>query len=104
MLNKRIILGLFIFSSLGACTSPTAMLGPAYTLSSTGNVFQAGFSYGSGELVKKHTGKTPIENIKKAVNTENKNIQKKTLESEAFYSMVKKKIDKANGIFDLTSQ
>ena len=50
MIHKKIIFGLFLLSFLGACTSPTAMLGPAYTLTSTGNVFQAGFSYGSSEL------------------------------------------------------
>ena len=62
--NKKIILGLFIFSFLGACSSPTAMLGPAYTLSSSGNVFQAGLNYGSNQMVTMYTGKTPIENIK----------------------------------------
>ncbi len=104
MINKKIILGLFIYGLLGACSSPTAMLGPVYTLSSTGNVFQAGFSYGSGELVKMHTGKTTIENIKKAVTVQDKNIEKRTLQSEEFYFMVKKKIDKANGIINLSSQ
>ena len=54
----------FIISFLGGCTSPTAMLGPAYTLTSTGNIFQAGFSYGSNEMITMYTGKTPIENIK----------------------------------------
>ena len=90
MVNKKIILGLFLFSILGACTAPTAMLGPVYSLTSTGNVTQAGFSYGSSELVRKHTGKTPIENIKQIVKDEvakdeEKNIQKKTLESEDFF-------------------
>ena len=39
------------------------MLGPAYTLTSTGNVAQAGFSYGSSELITMYTGKTPIEHV-----------------------------------------
>ena len=43
MIHKKIIFGLFIISFLGGCTAPTAMFGPAYTLSSTGNIFQAGF-------------------------------------------------------------
>ena len=41
MINKKIIFVLFIFSFFGACTSPTAMLGPAYSLSSSGSVYQA---------------------------------------------------------------
>ena len=65
MINKKIILGLFTLSFLGACAAPTAMLGPAYTFTSTGSAFQTGFSYGSGELITMYTGKTPIENIKK---------------------------------------
>ena len=94
MINKKIIFGLFFLGFLGACAAPTAMLGPVYTLSSSGNVLQAGLSYGSNELILKHTGKTPIENLKKI--TENNsaklaNIKKKTLESEDFYILVKKK-------------
>ena len=60
-----------------ACTSPTAMLGPAYTLSSTGNIFQAGLNYGSNEMITMYTGKTPIENIKEITLNNQKNIQKK---------------------------
>ena len=45
VINKKIIFGLFILSSLGACATPTAMLGPAYTFTTTGNVAQAGLSF-----------------------------------------------------------
>ena len=93
MIQKKIILGLLIFSFLGACTSPTAMLGPMYTLSSKGSALQAGFSYGSNELITMYTGKTPFENI-----------QKKTLESEDFYILVKNKIDKTSGVLKLSNQ
>ena len=64
MINKKIIFGLFIVSLLGACTSPTAMLGPAYTFSSSGNIIQAGLNYGSNQMITHYTGKTPIENLK----------------------------------------
>ena len=77
MIYKKIIFGLFILSFLGGCTSPTAMLGPAYTLSTTGNVFQASFSYGSNQMVTMYTGKTPFENIKEITLNNQKNIQKK---------------------------
>ena len=62
MINKKKIIVLLIFCLLGACTSPTTMLGPAYTLSTSGNVFQTGFSYGSNELVKNYTVKTTVKN------------------------------------------
>ena len=107
MINKKIISGLFILNLLVGCTSPTAMLGPAYTLSSSGNTFQAGLSYGSNKLITQHTGKTPIENLKNVSLTEKKesiNIKKDTLESEDFYILVKNKIEKTNGILNFTNQ
>mgnify|MGYP004344843821 CR=1 FL=1 len=96
MIHKKTIFGLFVVSILSGCASPTAMLGPAYTLSSTGNVFQAGLSYGSNELITYYTGKTPIENVKEV--TQKKNIQKQTLESEDFYILVKNNINRTSAI------
>ena len=107
MINKRIISGLFILNLLIGCTSPTAMLGPAYTMSSSGNNLQAGLSYGSNKLIRQYTGKTPIENLKAASLKEKKeltNIEKNTLESEDFYILVKNKIDKTRNILNLTNQ
>ena len=77
MFYKKIIFVFVLLVFLGACTAPTAMLGPAYTLTSTGNVFQAGISYGSSELVTMYTGKTPIENVIEIASTDKNNIQKK---------------------------
>ena len=107
MVNKKIILGFFILITLGACTSPTAMLGPAYTLSSSGNIYQAGLSYGSNEMITMYTGKTPLENLEE-ITSENliikKNIQKQTLESEDFYQLVKNKIQKTKGKIKIPNQ
>ena len=107
MINKKIILGFLIITLLAGCSSPTAMLGPVYTLSSTGSGLQAGINYGSNELITMYTGKTPIENLKK-INVDKKknetNIQKKTLESEDFYILVKKKIERANKNIIRTNQ
>ena len=105
MIHKKIIFGLFIFSLLGACTAPTAMLGPAYTLTSSGSVVQAGFSYGSSELVSAYTGKTPMENfIEIASHEENGNIHKQTLESEDFKKLVEKRIQNTSNILKLINQ
>ena len=103
MINKKIILTLFVFSFLGACTAPTAMIGPAYTLTSSGNVIQASLSYGSNEMITMYTGKTPIENLQEISSIE-KNIQKETLESQDFYILVKKKIEKTNSLLKLSNQ
>ena len=64
MILKKIVIGLFFICFLNGCVHSTALLGPAYTLVSTGNIYQAGLSYGSDEVIKKNTGKTIIENIK----------------------------------------
>lgn len=103
MLHKKIIFGLLLFFSLGACTAPTAMLGPAYTLTSTGNVAQAGFSYGSSELITMYTGKTPMENVIE-ITSKDVNIQKQTLESEDFKNLVKTRVIKTNNILKSTNQ
>ena len=58
--KKKIFFLLIIFSFLEACTTTTAMLGPIYTFSSTGNIVQTSISYGSGKLIEKKTGKTPL--------------------------------------------
>ena len=107
MITKKIILGLFIISFLSACTAPTAMLAPAYTLSSSGNVIQAGLNYGSNQMITMYTGKTPIENLKEIKNInikQTKNIKKKTLQSEDFYNLIKTKIEKNSGSFNLSTQ
>ena len=104
MIHKKIIFGLFLFTFLGACASPTAMLGPAYTFTSTGNVLQAGFSYTSGELVTMYTGKTPMENVIEINSNDKKNIQKKTLESEDFKDLVTSRVKKANSILTSSNQ
>jgi uncharacterized GH25 family protein len=107
MINKKLILGLFLISFMGACASPTAMLGPAYTLTSSGNVIQAGLSYGSNEMITMYTGKTPLENLQEKSTIESnkaKNIHKKTLESEDFYFLVKEKIEKTNKILKSSNQ
>ena len=104
MIHKKVIFGLFLFSLLGACTAPTAMLGPVYTFSSSGSIVQAGFSYGSSELVTAYTGKTPMENLIEITYSENVNIHKQTLQSEDFKKLVEKRIQKTNTILNSVNQ
>ena len=104
MLDKKITLLLFSLFFLGACTAPTAMMGPALTLSSSGSISQAGLSYGSTEFITFYTGKTPLENIKEIAEVETNNIHKNTLESQDFYILVKNKIEKTGGLLKLSNQ
>ena len=65
MINKRIIFAFLLIFLLNNCAQNSiALLGPAYTLGSSGNAYQAGFSYASNQAIIKMTGKTPGENIK----------------------------------------
>ena len=106
MIDKKIIVGLFLFSFLGACASPTAMLGPVYSFSSSGSIYHAGLSYGSNELITKHTGKTPFENLKEISikDQDDNNIRKKTLESDDFYNLVKNKIKVTGSLIKNSTQ
>ena len=58
---RKILIILASFLFLTACAETTALLGPAITAGNSGNLMQAGFSYGSNMAVKKTTGKTPSE-------------------------------------------
>ena len=92
-----------MLSFLAGCGAPTAMIGPAYTLTASGNMYQAGLSYGSNEMIKSYTGKSPVENLQELA-AEDKNIKKKTLESDDFYHLVKNKIKKTGNILNLSNQ
>lgn len=48
---------------LTGCVQSSALLGPIYTLGTTGNVHQAGLSYGSDKVITTLTGKSSLENI-----------------------------------------
>jgi len=77
MILNKIIAGLFVLFFLNGCVQSTALLGPAYTLASTGNIYQAGLSYSSSQAVKKITGKSPTENIQSFVDNKKLKVEEK---------------------------
>ena len=103
MILKKIIAGLFLLFFLNSCVQSTALLGPVYTLTSTGSIYQAGLSYGSNQAVKKVTGKTPTENIKSLVDNKKMKIEEKESQEE-FFALVKSKIEKTSKIIKLANQ
>ena len=80
---RKIFVLLFSLTLLNSCDQTTALLGPAITIVNTGNVMQAGFSYGSNVAVKYSTGKTPGEHIESYV--EEKRFEKKVRKEIASY-------------------
>ena len=103
MILKKIIAGLFLLFFLNGCVQSAALLGPAYTLTSTGNVFQAGLSYGSNHAVKKITGKSTTENIKSFVD-DNKIKVEEEENHEEFFALIKSRIEKTSKIIQLANQ
>ena len=88
---------------LNGCVQSAALLGPAYTMASTGNIYQAGLSYGSNQAVKKITGKSPTENIQSLVDNKKKKIEEEEKQEE-FFALVKSRIEKTSKIIQLANQ
>ncbi|MDB2311482.1 hypothetical protein N9V14_01385 [Candidatus Pelagibacter bacterium] len=103
MILKKIIVGLFLLFFLNGCVQSTALLGPAYTLASTGNIYQAGLSYGSNQAVKKITGKSPTENIKSLTDSKKSKTDEEQDYDELF-ALVKNRIEKTSKIINSANQ
>ena len=103
MILKKIITGLLLLFFLNGCMQSTALLGSGYTMASTGNIYQAGFTYASNQVVKKVTGKSPTENIKSLADNRKKKIEEKEKQEE-FFALVKSRIEKTSKIIQLANQ
>jgi hypothetical protein len=71
------------------------LLGPAYTLASTGNVYQAGLTFGSDKAITQLTGKSATENVKQLL-TSNK-------QDTEFFKLVKNNIEQTRKKLNLTN-
>ena len=103
MIVKKITIRIFLLCFLSGCVQSTALLGPAYTLVSTGNIYQAGFSYGAHQEVKKVTGKSTTENIKSFVENKKAKIEEEE-NYDMFFALVKSRIDKISKIIKSANQ
>ena len=74
MKNKKIVFILMSVVLLSGCAQSTAFIGPAITVAATGNVGQAGFTYGTNEVFKKETGKDTIQYVSSLLELEDKNL------------------------------
>ena len=102
MISNNTIAGLFLLLFLNGCVQTTALLGPVYTLASTGNIYQASLSYGSNHAVEKITGKSPTENVQSLVDNKKKIEEKE--KQEEFFALVKSRIQKTSKIIQLANQ
>ena len=96
MILKKITVGMLMLIFLSGCAQNTALLGPAYTLATSGNVLNASLSYGGDQLVTKTTGKSTVHNLKDALT-----IKK---EDNNFEKLVKRNIEKTRKKLDWSNQ
>ena len=97
MIVKKIITGLFLLTLLNSCAQNIAVLGPAYTLASTGNIYQAGFTFGTDRAITQLTGKSTSENVKQLL-TSNEQDQ-----DTEFFRLVKNNIEQTRKKLNLTN-
>tara|TARA_B110000116_G_scaffold253211_1_gene249717 strand:- start:250 stop:540 length:291 start_codon:yes stop_codon:yes gene_type:complete len=59
---KKIYLIISLLFFLNGCgLNPSALLGPAFTIGASGNVYKAGLQYSSNKIIQKSTGKTATQ-------------------------------------------
>ena len=96
MILKKVIIGIYLLAFLNGCAQNVTLLGPAYTLATSGNVYHAGLTYGGNEIITKTTGKSAAENFKDALVIKNENTQ--------FQKLVKKNIQETRKKLNLSNQ
>ena len=93
MKNKKILFFIACAILLNGCAQSTALLGPALTVATTGNIYQAGFTYGTNEAVKRETGKDTLNYVSELVETANQKQNNKKF-NEDFIVLVENRIKK----------
>ena len=98
MKNKKIVFILMSVVLLTGCAQSTAFLGPAITVAATGNIAQAGFTYGTNEVIKRETGKNTMQYVSSLFEPEDKNLlkseDKKVTINEDLITLVESSIKK----------
>ena len=79
VINKKIILAVAFVALLNGCVQSTAMLGPAYTFSSSGSVLQTGLSYGSNKVYTKYKEEKNDKELQETMKSEKRNHELKNL-------------------------
>ena len=95
MFKKFIILSLLLI--LNNCASPTAaLLGPSITGVRTGSIYQAGFSYSSGQVLEK--AKKHLEKVKETKKIVSQQLNRVVSGNQAdiFFKAVKDNLKKYN--------
>ena len=68
---KRILACILAGIILSGCAQSTAMIGPAITLASSGNVSQAGLTFFTNKAVEKETGMDTVSYVSSQIEKQN---------------------------------
>ncbi len=69
---KKLIFGLSTGIILSGCVQSTAMIGPAITIASTGNISQAGFTFITNKAVEEETGMDTVSYVSNKIEEKNR--------------------------------
>ena len=99
-----IYFGLFILVS-GCYQSSASLMGPAFTFTNTGSIYQTTFNYGLNQFIENTTGKSPIKHTQDLVEKSNDQLAKKQnkieyiqIDPKKFSNLVKANIEKTKKI------
>ena len=68
---KKILTYIFVGIILSGCAQSTAMIGPAITLASSGNISQAGLTFVTNKAVEKETGMDTVSYVSNQIEKQN---------------------------------
>ena len=91
---KKITLYFCISLFLTGCFQSSAMVGPAITFASTGNVSQAGLAYFTNRAVKEETGMSTTEYVSTFLEDKNKTTKKNEKIDENLLILVQTNFEK----------
>ena len=97
---KKIIIFILSGLILSGCAQSTAMLGPAITLASSGNVSQAGLTFITNKAVEKETGMDTVSFVSNKIEKQNS----KTRLKRDFKKLVQNNFEKTREILILQDQ
>ena len=87
---NRIFIYIIAVVVLSGCVQSTAMVGPVFTMASTGNVSQAGLTFFTNKAVEEETGMDTVSFVSKKIEEKNS----KTKLKRKFNKLVKNNFEK----------
>ena len=100
MIVKKLIIGLLMVCLLNGCVQSTALLGPAITIGTTGNIVEAGLQLGTNHAIKHETGKDALTHITDKVDKD----KKKRNFNKNFVRLLESRIKETRKKLNLTNQ